>query len=248
MAEGTRVLPATTAKNLNEEEAMGLGLAELDTENPVTVFFTPSQTVSRKMPENSGALLRLDEPKTYRFQDPCHVQIVQEETYDERQGQDTVFYPFEVWRGSDLSCFNREQNVLDVRINVPEKELIAGHKYRLVAIVLNPAVVQDYEGTWNLQTFSEDEPSFEAGLDEVIMQGFRVNRVMALWQYRHLDEHGHPQVYGRMPVNGLLFIMRFPDRLDIKDTVLIQAPTGFDLQEPGSEPDEHGMHSCNGFR
>ena len=66
-------------------------------------------------------------------------------------------------------------------------------RYRLVAIVLNPAVVQDYEGTWNLQTFSEDEPSFEAGLDEVIMQGFRVNRVMALWQYRHLDEHGHPQ-------------------------------------------------------
>jgi hypothetical protein len=248
MSKGTRVLPATTAKNLNEEEAMGLGLSELDTPNPVTVFFTPSQTVSRMRPPNSGALLRLDAPKTYRFQEPCDVQIVQEETWVEEQGQDTVYYPFEVWRGSDLSCFNREQSVLDVRINIPEKEMLAGHKYRLIATVLNPSVVQDYEGSWNLQTFSEDMPSYEAGLDEVVMQGFRVNRVMALWQYRHLDEHGHPQVYGRMPVNGLLFLMRFPDRLDVGDTVLIQAPTGFNLHDQDAEPDADGLYPCNGFR
>ena len=36
------------------------------------------------------------------------------------------------------------------------------------------------------------------------MEGFFVNRVTALWQYRHLDENNVPQVYGRTPVKDLL--------------------------------------------
>merc|ERR1719440_2503158 len=45
MMTDTRVRPSTTAKNLNEEEALSLGLTELDTKNPVAIFFTPSRTV-----------------------------------------------------------------------------------------------------------------------------------------------------------------------------------------------------------
>jgi hypothetical protein len=140
-------------------------------------------------------------------------------------------------------------HILETRINVPEKELLPGHPYQFVAIVLNPQVVQDYEGMWNLATFNADEASFESGLDEVWMEGFRVNRVMSLWTYRNLDARGLPQVYGRTPVKDLLFQLRFPDRLDsLMDTLVIQAPEGFNLEEEGAAPDSDGLFKCNNFR
>ena len=49
-------------------------------------------------------------------------------------------YEQEVWRGSDLSCFIMAPHILETRINVPEKELLPGHPYQFVAIVLNPQV------------------------------------------------------------------------------------------------------------
>merc|ERR1719506_2507633 len=43
--------------------------------------------------------------------------------------------------------------------------------------------------------------------------------------------------------------MKFPDRLDILDTVLIQAPTGFNLADPSvMDPGEDGLFPCNNWR
>merc|ERR1719316_394725 len=250
MMTNTRVRPSTTAKNLNDEEALSLGLSELDTKNPVAIFFTPSRTVSRYIPENSGAYIRVVAPKAYRMMVPCEVQIVQEEYLKpgDGPGKPSTYFPFEVWRGSDLTCFSRDTNIVDVRINVPEKELVAGNPYQVVVSVFNPSVVQDVTGIWNVQTYSEDAPTFEAALDEVTIDGFNINRALALWQYRNTDTDGYPQVYGQMPVDGMLLMMKFPDRLDILDTVLIQAPSGFNLADDSGEPGEDGLFPCNNWR
>merc|ERR1719353_921677 len=72
---------------------------------------------------------------------------------------------------------------------------------------------------------------------------------MSLWTYRNLDARGLPQVYGRTPVKDLLFQLRFPDRLDsLMDTLVIQAPEGFNLEEEGAAPDSDGLFKCNNFR
>jgi hypothetical protein len=260
MMTDTRVRPSTTAKNLNEEEALSLGLTELDTKNPVAIFFTPSRTVSRNIPEDSGAYIRVVAPKAYRMMVPCEVQIVQEEFLKPAPtpGKPPRFFPFEVWRGSDLTCFSRDTNVVDVRINVPEKELVAGNPYQVVVTVFNPSVVQDISGIWNVQTYAQDEATFAAALDEVTIDGFNINRALALWQYRNTDTNGYPQVYGQMPVDGMLLMMKFPDRLDILDTVLIQAPRGFNLADDHETrldgqvvklpPGEDGLYPCNNWR
>merc|ERR1719281_1814219 len=181
---------------------------------------------------------------------PCEVQLVQEEYLrpGDGPGKPSTFYPFEVWRGSDLTCFERDTNVVDVRINVPEKELVAGNPYQVVVTVFNPSVVQDVSGIWNVQTYSQDAATFEAALDEVTIDGFNINRALALWQYRNTDTDGYPQVYGQMPVDGMLLMMRFPDRLDILDTVLIQAPSGFDLADDHELPGPDGLFPCNNWR
>jgi hypothetical protein len=249
MMTKTRVRPATTAKNLNEEEALGLGLDVLDTANPVTIFFTPSRTVSRKLPPDSGALLRVVAPKAFRIVEPCHVRIVQEPFVKKQLGQQDRTFELMVWKGSDLTCFMMDTNMIDVRINVPEHELISGNPYQVIVPVYNPAVVQDLEGIWNVQTYSEDRVYQNVALDEVTVEGFRINRALGLWQYRNLDEDGLPQVYGRMPVKGMLFMMKFPDRLDILDTVLIQGPAGFNLAVDAPDdvgPDWWGFYPCKG--
>ena len=69
----------------------------------------------------------------YRMMVPCEVQIVQEEFTKPalRPGVPPTYYPFEVWRGSDLTCFSRDTHIVDVRINVPAKELVAGNPYQV---------------------------------------------------------------------------------------------------------------------
>merc|ERR550514_2432220 len=126
---------------------------------------------------------------------PCEVQLVQEEFLKPAEvlGKPSTFYPFEVWRGSDLTCFERDINVVDVRINVPEKELVAGNPYQVVVTVFNPSVVQDVSGIWNVQTYSQDAATFEVAID-----GFNINRALAIFQYRNTDTDGYPQVYGQM--------------------------------------------------
>jgi hypothetical protein len=181
---------------------------------------------------------------------PCEVQLVQEEYLKPalQPGKPPTFFPFEVWRGSDLTCFDRDTNIVDVRLNVPEKELVAGNPYQVVVTVFNPSVVQDVTGMWNVQTYSQDAATFEAALDEVTIDGFNINRALALWQYRNTDADGYPQVYGQMPVDGMLLMMKFPDRLDILDTVLIQAPSGFNLADDSAPAGEDGLFPCNNWR
>merc|ERR1719482_1429982 len=42
--------------------------------------------------------------------------------------------------------------------------------------------------------------------------------------------------------------MKFPDRLDILDTVLIQAPSGFNLADDSAPAGEDGLFPCNNWR
>jgi hypothetical protein len=204
--------------------------------NAVKLTFKPYNFVTAA---ETGACYRLSLPDSFRI---VHVNFECPMTFESMPFDDEegLYRPGVMFTTFDINCRvdPDHNNVATMRLS--EKMVINNDRpYRMSLEVYNPAMTSEErrelmlpDEYWSLESFAADEPLEGEARDLITIPSYEVSPVLQTWTFRNIDVYtGKPQVNGKTDVIGLQLIMEFPDTLAVGDTIEIEAPPGFILEE-----------------
>jgi hypothetical protein len=206
--------------------------------NLVTVKFRPYNLLNKDYPEkDKTALLTVTAPSGFVFasvKKKCTI-ILEEADFITSA---TPLLPFD---DADYTCTvpSSKQNQLLLEM-ISDHGLSSGRDYTITLEVMNPTTAQPKALPWTLET-SQGTRSLDSGT----LTGFAVNKVLMTWSYDNKNALGEAMVNGNMLIDGLLLTMRFPDKLQKLDQIIIHAPPGFILTDPKNKD---GQKKCYNFK
>eukprot|EP00747_Dinoflagellata_sp_TGD_P114215 gnl/TRDRNA2_/TRDRNA2_171884_c2_seq2.p1 gnl/TRDRNA2_/TRDRNA2_171884_c2~~gnl/TRDRNA2_/TRDRNA2_171884_c2_seq2.p1 ORF type:complete len:1154 (-),score=217.53 gnl/TRDRNA2_/TRDRNA2_171884_c2_seq2:87-3071(-) len=154
--------------------------------------------------------------------------------------------PSVVWGDADVKCLvdRFDERYMTVEVLADIRHIIAGHDYQITVQVYNPVGFETGKKyMWLLETEANSQDPPPAFRDKVHIEGYSINNRLSRFEYVNEDPFTKIASYdGMAEVPGLYFQLRFPSKLEYKDTVHLQAPMGFEFEHP----QENGV--CNNFR
>ncbi|CAJ1376466.1 unnamed protein product [Effrenium voratum] len=203
------------------------GAGVMRTATPVTIVFTPYNSVPAKPPnEDFGGMMRLTVPVGYEIRHnnlACEVELF-------------VSDGSVIFESADYSCMV-ENTVKQLLYMAGEKDVRGSYSYTLIVWVFNPPT-STLADTWRIDTFHRFSAEPDTALDETEFLGYNVNNQLNIFQVANTNQ----VLNGNTKVNDIDILMQFPDPLKDGDVVMVTGPRGFNLI---GNPE---LANCNEFR
>jgi hypothetical protein len=189
---------------------------------PVRILLRPVHDVTK------GGMLEVTAPQTFRFKTepspltgrkdatPCMIRTLQEDA-------DALD-----WMEIDRDCLVEPDKPYKMRMVVQsDYSLDPDHIHELFLYVLPPSD-EELPQSWGLVSVAPNGEKLDIG--SVI--GYQVGKVLRQFEHTNVEDHpGRPTIViaGREEVTDFFLDMMFPENLNPSDTLVVEAPPGFDL-------------------
>eukprot|EP00435_Cladocopium_sp_Y103_P043471 s788_g12.t1 len=200
------------------------------TATPVTIVFTPFNTVPAKPPnEQYGGMIRLTVPVEYEIQHQndnmktCEVQLF-------------ISDRSEIFESTDYVC-QVENTVKQLLYMAGDKTVRGAFSYTLIVWVFNPPT-STLAATWRMDTFQRFSAEPDTALDETEFLGYNVNNMLNIFQVVNTNS----VLNGNTKINDVDILLQFPDPMKDGDEILVTGPKDFNLI---GNPE---LANCNEFR
>eukprot|EP00913_Durusdinium_trenchii_P029561 g27710.t2 len=179
------------------------------TATPVTITFTPFNTVPAKPPnEQYGGMMRLTVPGEYEIEHnnlACEVQLFISDRSE-------VFLP------TDYYC-QVENTVKQLLYMAGDKSIRGAFSYTLIVWVFNPPT-STLASTWRMDTFQRFSAEPDTALDETEFTGYNVNNMLNIFQVVNTNN----VLNGNTKVNDVDILLNFPDPMKARSPAVAEWP------------------------
>lgn len=200
------------------------------TATPVTIVFTPFNTVPAKPPnEQYGGMIRLTVPVEHEIEhqndnmQTCEVQLF-------------ISDRSEIFESTDYVC-QVENTVKQLLYMAGDKTVRGAFSYTLIVWVFNPPTAT-LAATWRMDTFQRFSAEPDTALDETEFVGYNVNNMLNIFQVVNTNN----VLNGNTKINDVDILLQFPDPMKDGDEILVTGPKDFNLI---GNPE---LANCNEFR